>query len=176
MRNLVWQVHLRLAHKCYFCIQLLYNLSLLFWDMIAQIEVATTVWMFGLVYLALFNPPTPKYYASPDCTPVTSPRVHISDGRYFSSKEGGVSKEKAKNIIIIFHCFNSSKDLIYQYLKYENNYNSIHSIMTRFTYTCNAFETQKTFLSPIYNVGLNKTFLIFNHIAGTREVGDNTYT
>ncbi|KAK6784017.1 hypothetical protein RDI58_017471 [Solanum bulbocastanum] len=68
--------------------------------------------MHGLAYLALFKPPSPKDCGSPDCPPVTSPRVQISDGRYLSYKEGGVAKEKAKHIISIFHGFDSSKDLM----------------------------------------------------------------
>ncbi|KAH0681573.1 hypothetical protein KY284_022658 [Solanum tuberosum] len=62
--------------------------------------------------LELFKPPTPKDCGSPDCPPVTSPRVQISDRRYLAYKEGSVANEKEKHIIIIVHGFNSSKDLM----------------------------------------------------------------
>ncbi|KAK6791590.1 hypothetical protein RDI58_010671 [Solanum bulbocastanum] len=83
--------------------------------------------MLGLAYFALFKPPTPKDCGSPDCPPMTSPRVQISDGRYLAYKEGGVAKEKEKHIIIIVHGFDSSKDLVlpisekFSYLGYRQH-------------------------------------------------------
>ncbi|KAH0693093.1 hypothetical protein KY290_021268 [Solanum tuberosum] len=75
-------------------------MKMLFYNsaMIVQIAVATT-------------PPTPKDCGSPDCPPVTSPRVQISDRRYLAYKEGSVANEKEKHIIIV-HGFDSSKDLM----------------------------------------------------------------
>ncbi|KAG5614266.1 hypothetical protein H5410_014090 [Solanum commersonii] len=76
--------------------------------MITQIAVATTVGLLEWAYLALLKLLPPKVCG----LPVTSPRVQLNDGRYVAYKESGVSKEKAKNKIIIIHGLDSSKDLM----------------------------------------------------------------
>jgi len=133
-------------------IQLLSNLSLFFSAMIAQITVATTVWMLRLAYLSLFKPPTPKDCGSADGLPVTSPRVQLSDGRYLAYKQGGVPRRSQSTTPLLFMASIVPKTWCYQYPKHENFYNSIFSvfnlvsimyIMSKSACTCNAVETQE---------------------------------
>lgn len=52
------------------------------------------------------KPPPPK----PIIT-VESPRIKLSDGRFLSYRERGVSKQNAKFKVIVVHGFDSSKDI-----------------------------------------------------------------
>lgn len=48
--------------------------------------------------------------------------------------------------------------------------------MTKFACTCNAVETQENIdESNLFDVRLNKNFLIFNHIAGESKLGHNIH-
>ncbi|KAL8233739.1 hypothetical protein R6Q59_019839 [Mikania micrantha] len=62
----------------------------------------------ALAYKATVPPP-PKKLGPPDGLPLTSPRIQLSDGRYLSYTEHGVSKDVAKSKIIYVHCFDCSK-------------------------------------------------------------------
>ncbi|KAL1221710.1 hypothetical protein V5N11_010846 [Cardamine amara subsp. amara] len=78
--------------------------------MVLSVIVAILVCLIGYIYRSL-KPPPPRICGVRHGPPVTSPRIKLSDGRYLAYRESGVDKAKAKHKIIVFHGFNSSKDM-----------------------------------------------------------------
>lgn len=74
------------------------------------IAVALVVGFLVWTYHAI-RPPPPKICGSPGGPTITSPRVRLTDGRHLAYREAGVPKEDAKFKILVFHGFDSSKDV-----------------------------------------------------------------